>query len=99
MTWSLPLYCIIHVLLSWVIPVSIQTLPRMSHLTKKTTEETEALYLPLSSLLDHLSSLSCHSKMSQRDVIHSQPSLTLSSFSPEHTPSGSHLYHPSEIAL
>lgn len=99
MTWSLPLYCIIHVLLSWVIPVSIQTLPRMSHLTKKPTEETEAPYLPLSSLLDDLSSLPRHSKMSQTDVIHSQPSLTLSSFSPEHTPSGSHLYHSSEIAL
>ena len=99
MTRSLPLYCIIRMLLSWISPVTIQTPPRMSHLTKKPTEETEALYLPLSSLLYRLSSSPCHSKMSQRDVIHSQPSLIVSSFSPEHTPSGSHLYHSSEIAL
>ena len=64
MTWSPSFSCIIRKLLSEISTVSAQTLPRMSHLTKKPAEQRPSLHPP-SSLPYHLVSLLCHCKTSQ----------------------------------
>lgn len=80
-------------------PISIQILPRVYHLIKKPTKQT-VFYLELTALSVTTSVLCLsHSKTSRKNFTQSLSPLTLNPFSLEHTPSGFHFYHSSEITL